>query len=84
MLGLSIDTVIPTTKEGSCNYAVNGGFETPSKGGSWGFEKDIMGWKTEEIELGHGKIYNQRWNSQICELDGNKNDEILQEFNLQS
>lgn len=62
---------------------VNGGFEEPNFGESWSFLKVVKGWVTEEIEIGNGKIYNSAWESQICELDGNKNDVIEQSFEFE-
>ena len=62
---------------------VNGGFEEPNFGGSWSLLSVVKGWVTDEIEIGNGKIYNSVWESQICELDGNRNDVIQQSFEFE-
>lgn len=46
----------------------------------WGIFTDILGWTGKDIEVGWGKLYNCQWNSQIVELDGNRNNQILQYY----
>ena len=59
---------------------VNGDFENPAKGIWWGIFTDILGWTGRDIEVGWGKSYNCQWSSQVCELDGHRNYQILQYY----
>ena len=81
--GLGIDNV-QLVKEGSKkNLVQNGGFEKPCQSGQpnhWTIYNNIPAWQGSAIEIGDGKIYNCRWNSQICELDSNGNSVITQYF----
>ena len=66
------------------NIVVNGGFQAPGVGYSWGIFNNIPGWEGVGIELGWGKIYNHGWNSQVCELDGHRNYQITQRWSFDS
>lgn len=65
---------------------MNGNFEDPNVGTGWRILTGIPGWTGGEIEIGHGKIYNQNWpdNTHVTELDANRNVKIHQEINLNS
>ncbi len=78
--GLTVDNVALVRAGTSVSIVVNGGFEAPDQHGSWSILTDISGWKGINIEIGQGTIYNNGWNSQVCELDGNGNFEISQTF----
>lgn len=71
--GLTVDNVALVRAGTSVSIVVNGGFESPNQHGSWSILTDISGWKGINIEIGQGTIYNNGWNSQVCELDGNAN-----------
>ena len=78
--GLNVDNVKLVRQGTSRNIVVNGGFEQPCTQGGWKYFNNIPGWKGDEIEIGAGKIYNSNWNSQVCELDGSRNDVFSQYF----
>ena len=65
---------------------VNGSIAEPNMNGGWSNFHNIPGWvaKVGVIELGHGHIYNGRWNSQVIEIDGNSNDTVSQVVNFKS
>lgn len=81
--GLTIDDVKLIKVGSSDNLVVNGGFENPPQNGLWKILDNIEGWKGVHIEIGNGKLYNSRWNSQVCELDSDSmNIAITQSFFL--
>ena len=82
--GLTIDNVRLVRYGTNTNIVVNGGFQAPSVGYSWGIFNNIPGWEGVGIELGWGKIYNHGWSSQVCELDGRKNYQITQRWSFDS
>ena len=82
--GLTVDNVILKRDGTNTNIVVNGNFEQPDVGYSWGIFNNIPGWEGVGIEIGWGNIYNSQWNSQVVELDGNKNYQITQKWNFDS
>lgn len=82
--GLTVDNVKLIRVGTTQNIVVNGGFQQPSVGNSWGIFSNIPGWSGIAIEIGWGNIYNSAWNSQVVELDGNANYQITQTFNFNS
>lgn len=82
--GLTIDNVKLIRDGTVTNIVVNGGFEQPDVGHSWGIHNNIPGWTGVGIEVGWGKIYNNGWNSQVVELDGNHNYQITQKWSFDS
>lgn len=80
--GLIVDNVQLIRQGTSLNIVVNGGFEQPSVGASWGIFNSIPGWTGTGIEIGYGTIYHNGWNSQVVELDGHSNYQITQVFNF--
>ena len=82
--GLTVDNVILKRDGTTTNIVVNGNFEQPNVGSSWGIFNNIQGWEGVGIEIGYGTIYNSQWNSQVVELDGNKNFQITQKWNFDS
>ena len=70
--GLTIDNVKVIKVMNNKNVAVNGDFEKPDINKKWKVFDSIPGWKGKGIEIGWGKIYNKKWNSQVVELDGHK------------
>lgn len=66
------------------NIVVNGGFEQPNVGNSWGIFTNIPGWTGNGIEIGWASIYTSGWNSQVLELDGNANYQITQTWTFDS
>jgi hypothetical protein len=64
--GLTIDNV-KLIKDGTTrNLVVNGGFENPDQNGKWNIYDKVEGWTGKQFEIGEGKLYNCRWNSQVC------------------
>ena len=82
--GLIVDNVKLIRQGTTSNIVVNGGFEQPNVGFSWGIFNSIPGWSGVGIEVGYGTIYQSGWNSQVVELDGNANYQITQVFNFDS
>lgn len=81
--GLTIDNVMLVKDGTKKNLVINGGFELPDQCGKWKIYDNIVGWSGKQFEIGAGKLYNCRWNSQVCELDANfKNSVIRQTFDL--
>ena len=80
--GLIVDNVKLIRQGTTSNIVVNGGFEQPNVGFSWGIFNSIPGWSGVGIEVGYGTIYYNGWNSQVIELDGNANYQITQVFNF--
>lgn len=80
--GLIVDNVQLIRQGTTQNIVVNGGFEQPSVGFSWGIFNSIPGWVGKGIEIGYGTIYHNGWNSQVIELDGHSNYQITQHFNF--
>ena len=80
--GLIVDNVKLIRQGTTSNIVVNGGFEQPNVGFSWGIFNSIPGWSGVGIEVGYGTIYYNGWNSQVVELDGNANYQITQLFNF--
>ena len=78
--GLTIDNVKLVRSGTTENICINPGFEYPNVDGKWNVFNDIPGWWGHGFEIGSGKIYNHRWNSQICELDGHRNGFLSQEW----
>lgn len=77
--GLGIDNVKLVKAGSNQNLIVNGGFENPNQHpNQWNIYNNIPAWQGSGIEIGEGNIYNCRWKSQICELDGNSNYMITQ------
>ena len=72
-LGLTIDNVKLLQEKSRKDIVVNGGFERPDMKKKWKILNKIPGWEGKDIEVGWGKIYNNRWNSQVVELDGKRN-----------
>jgi len=72
-LGLTIDNVKLLQEKSKEDIVVNGGFEQPDLNKKWKILDKIPGWEGKDIEVGWGKIYNSKWNSQVVELDGRKN-----------
>ena len=72
-LGLTIDNVKLLQEKSRKDIVVNGGFERPDMKKKWKIMNKIPGWEGKDIEVGWGKIYNNRWNSQVVELDGKRN-----------
>ena len=70
--GLTIDNVKVIKVTNNKDVAVNGDFEKPDINKKWKVFDSIPGWKGKGIEIGWGKIYNKKWNSQVVELDGHK------------
>ena len=66
----------------SDNLIVNGNFAVPAQNGGWHLYQNIQGWKavSGEIEIGAYNLYNSNWpaGTQVCEIDGNKNDIVGQ------
>jgi hypothetical protein len=81
-LGLTIDNVALVKVGASANLVINGGFENPNTASWWQIYPGVAGWTSTEMEIGFGTIYNAAWTSQVCELDGNKNNSIFQLFSL--
>ena len=71
--GLTIDNVKLLSQGTKKDIVVNGGFERPDMKKKWKIMNKIPGWEGKDIEVGWGKIYNNRWNSQVVELDGKRN-----------
>ena len=82
--GITIDNVRLVRYNTATNIVVNGGFEAPDVGYSWGIFNNIEGWEGVGIEVGWGKIYNGNWNSQVLELDGHINYQITQRWSFDS
>jgi len=82
--GITIDNVKLVRKNTNTNIVINGKFESPDVGYSWGVFNNIPGWEGIGIEVGWGKIYNGNWNSQVLELDGHKNYIITQKWSFDS
>lgn len=82
--GLTIDNVKLIRFGTATDIVVNGGFEQPSVGFSWGIFPSIPGWSDTAIEVGWGQIYNAGWNSHVVELDSNGNFQITQSFSFDS
>jgi hypothetical protein len=79
---LTIDNV-KLVKKGTCqNLISNGEFEQPALNGHWKYLSSVPGWITSRAEIGYGKIYNCRWNSQVLELDADRNIEVSQSFKM--
>lgn len=68
-VGLTIDDAKLVKIGTDKNLVINGGFENPPQYGYWNIYDGIEEWKGSHIEIGNGKLYNRRWNSQVCELD---------------
>jgi hypothetical protein len=71
--GLLIDDVSLVRAGTTQNIVVNGNFENPNVYGSWQIKTDILGWRGVGIEIGFGPSAYGIGNSQLCELDGNRN-----------
>ncbi len=69
--GLTIDDVSLIKDGTDKNLVANSGFELPSQNGLWNIYDNVEGWTGKQFEIGSGKLYNKRWNSQVCELDSN-------------
>lgn len=82
--GLTIDNVKLVRDGTTTNIVVNGGFQSPNVGSSWGVFNNIPGWEGVGIEIGWGNIYNSQWSSQVVELDGHKNFQITQRWTFDS
>ena len=82
--GITIDNVRLVRYNTATNIVVNGDFEAPDVGYSWGIFNNIEGWEGVGIEVGWGKIYNGNWNSQVLELDGHINYQITQRWSFDS
>lgn len=80
--GLTIDNIKVIPGGTTENICVNPGFEEPHLYGGWSTYNDIKGWKGDSFEIGDGRHYNSRWNSQVCELDSSKNTFLFQTFDL--
>ena len=82
--GITIDNVRLVRQSTTTNIVINGQFENPDVGHSWGIFNNIPGWEGIGIEVGWGKIYNDNWHSQVLELDGHKNYIITQKWTFDS
>ena len=82
--GLIIDNAKLIRSGNGENIVINGGFEQPHVGHSWGIFNNIPGWNGQGIEIGWGNIYYSGWYSQVCELDGHANYQISQSWSLDS
>lgn len=82
--GLTVDNVQLKRDGTNVNIVVNGNFEQPNVGLSWGLFNNIPGWEGVGIEIGWGNIYNARWNSQVAELDAYESYQITQKWNFDS
>lgn len=82
--GLTVDNVKLIRVGTTQNIVVNGGFEQPNVGHSWGIFNNVPGWSGIAVEVGWGSIYNSAWSSQVVELDGHANYQITQTFNFNS
>lgn len=79
---MTIDNVKLIRHGSTFNVVVNGEFELPSTDKGFKFFNNIPGWSGENLEIGNGKVYNPDWNSQVCELDGNRNYVLTQYFDF--
>lgn len=78
--GLLIDNVRLVRKGTNQNIVVNGDFSHPNVGQSWGIFNNILGWEGKGIEVGFGPKAYGAGHEQLCELDGDANYLISQEF----
>lgn len=81
--GVTIDNVRLVRKGTSRDLVVNGGFERPCQNGGWHTYDRIEGWEGTPLEIGGGKLYNCRWNSQVAELDSDNNYRLTQRFHFE-
>lgn len=77
--GLTIDNVRLVRDGTNKNLVINGDFERPDLFGNWKIYDQIEGWTGKQFEIGEGKLYNYRWNSQVCELDAHFNNAVLRQ-----
>jgi hypothetical protein len=83
--GLTIDDVSLIKDGTDKNLVANSGFELPNQNGHWNIYDNVEGWTGKQFEIGRGKIYNKRWNSQVCELDANFMNAVMwQSFYLEN
>jgi hypothetical protein len=82
-LNLKKNKSLQTTELGD-ELFVNGNLAEPNLQGGVSHLQRIPGWvaKVGVIELGFGKVYNERWNNQVIEIDGNENDTVSQIVNF--
>lgn len=73
-----------TIQNQSKNLIINGDFEIPNVN-NWQTLLFLHGWKSTDVKVGLGTIYNSVWegSGQVLELDTSSNVEIEQNFNLE-
>lgn len=79
--GLTIDNVKLIRQGPDTDIVINGGFEEPNVEESFKIFDGIKGWQGKGIEVGNGKAYNEKWESQVVGLDG-FNNTMSQQWNF--